>query len=167
MTDVTYAIIDEMEPIFEGLARRARAELGVTAWGMQVMTLPPNWDGYPNHNHDATTDEAGQEAVYIPLDGLAVLVADAQRFELRPGVMVRLGAEQRRQILPGDAEIRLIALGGVTGVHHPSPWTEPLGGHIERIALVPTRPAASPALPATPTSTTAANMTPRASWYSR
>jgi hypothetical protein len=32
MPDVTYAIIDEMEPIHEGLARRARAELGVTAW---------------------------------------------------------------------------------------------------------------------------------------
>jgi hypothetical protein len=36
MTDVTYAKIDEMEPIYDGVARRARAELGVTAWGMQV-----------------------------------------------------------------------------------------------------------------------------------
>ena len=60
MTDVTYAKIDEMEPIYDGVARRARAELGVTAWGMQVMTLPPNWDGYPNHNHDATPAEAQQ-----------------------------------------------------------------------------------------------------------
>jgi uncharacterized cupin superfamily protein len=84
MPDVTYAIIDEMEPIFEGLARRARAELGVTAWGMQVMTLPPGWDGYPNHNHDASTEEAGQEEVYIPLAGSAVLVAGEQRFELHP-----------------------------------------------------------------------------------
>jgi sigma-70-like protein len=100
MTDVTYAIIDEMEPIYEGLARRARAELGVTAWGMQVMTLPPNWDGYPNHNHDETTEEAGQEEFYMPLEGSAVLVADDERFDLRPGVMVRVGANQRRQILP-------------------------------------------------------------------
>jgi hypothetical protein len=46
MTDVTYAIIDEMEPIHEGLARRARAELGVTACGMQVMPLPPVWDSH-------------------------------------------------------------------------------------------------------------------------
>ena len=30
-----------MEPIFDsGLARRARATLGVSAWGMQVFTLP-------------------------------------------------------------------------------------------------------------------------------
>src|SRR3981189_1459224 len=66
MPDVTYAIIDEMEAIFEGVARRARAELGVTGWGMQVMTLPPNWGDYPNHSHDVTTGEAGQEEVYIP-----------------------------------------------------------------------------------------------------
>jgi hypothetical protein len=66
MPDVTYAIIDEMEAIYEGVARRARAELGVTGWGMQVMTLPPNWGDYPNHNHDVTTGEAGQEEVYIP-----------------------------------------------------------------------------------------------------
>ena len=52
MADVTVASIDEMEPIYEGLARRARATLGVTSWGMQVMTLPANWDGYPNHRHD-------------------------------------------------------------------------------------------------------------------
>jgi hypothetical protein len=41
--------------------------------------------------------------------------------------MVRVGAEQRRQILPGDAGIRFIALGGIPGVHTPSPWTQ-LGG---------------------------------------
>jgi hypothetical protein len=127
MTDVSYAMIDEMEPIFEGVARRARAELGVTAWGMQVLTLPPKWDGYPDHNHDATTAEAGQEEVYIPLSGSAVLVAGKERYELRPGVMVRVGAEQRRRILPGAEGIRFVALGGVPGAHAPSAWTE-LGG---------------------------------------
>jgi hypothetical protein len=49
MADVTFREIDEMDPILDGLARRARTELGVTAWGMQVLTLPPNWDGYPLH----------------------------------------------------------------------------------------------------------------------
>src|SRR5438270_655446 len=51
MPDVTVKSIDDMDAIYGGLARRARAELGVTAWGMQVFTLPPDWDGYPNHNH--------------------------------------------------------------------------------------------------------------------
>jgi hypothetical protein len=48
---------------------------------MQVLTLPPEWDGYPDHNHDATTAEAGQEEVYIPLSGSAVLLAGDERYE--------------------------------------------------------------------------------------
>ena len=128
MPDVTLATIDEMETIYDGIARRARATLGVSAWGMQVMTLPANWDGYPDHSHDATTEEAGQEEVYIPLEGSAVLVADQETYELRPGVMVRVGPEQKRKILPGDEGIRFIALGGVPSTaYSPSPWTE-LGG---------------------------------------
>jgi hypothetical protein len=127
MPDVTYALIDEMEPIFDGIGRRARAELGVTAWGMQVITLPPGWDGYPDHVHDASTEEPGQEEVYIPIAGSGMLHADDATFDLRPGVMIRAGPEQRRKIVPGDEEIRFVALGGLVGAHRPSPWTE-LGG---------------------------------------
>jgi hypothetical protein len=70
-TDVKVAAIDEMEPIHGGLARRARATLGVSAWGMQVLTLPPDWDGYPEHSHSATAFDPNQEEVYIPLSGSA------------------------------------------------------------------------------------------------
>ena len=94
MADVTVASFEEMEPIYDGLARRARATLGVTSFGMQVMTLPRNWDGYPNHRHDASVEDANQEEVYIPLEGSGTLVADDQRVELRPGMMVRVGPEQ-------------------------------------------------------------------------
>ena len=101
MADVTLKAIDEMETLYDGIARRARAELGVTGWGMQVMTLPPEWDGYPDHAHGAGTEEDGQEEVYIPLSGSATLVADEATFDLRPGVMVRVAPTQRRRILPG------------------------------------------------------------------
>jgi mannose-6-phosphate isomerase-like protein (cupin superfamily) len=127
MADVTWKAIDDMETLYDGIARRARAELGVTAWGMQVMTLPPAWDGYPDHAHGTETEEAGQEEVYIPLAGSATLVADGESFELRPGVMVRVAPDQRRRIVPGADGIRFVALGGVVGAHRPSPWTE-LGG---------------------------------------
>ena len=122
--DVTVAAIDEMEPIHGGLARRARATLGVSAWGMQVLTLPPGWDGYPEHNHDATAFDPNQEEVYIPLSGSATLVAGEKRFELVPGMMVRVGPEQHRQILPGSDGIRFIALGGMPGAFDAPAWTE-------------------------------------------
>lgn len=127
MAAVKVASFEEMGPIYDGMARRARATLGVTSFGMQVMTLPGNWDGYPNHRHDASVEDAYQEEVYIPLEGSGTLVADDQRVTLRPGMMVRVGAEQQRQILPGPDGVRFIALGGVPGSFVPSPWTE-LGG---------------------------------------
>jgi hypothetical protein len=127
MADVTVASFEEMEPIYDGLARRARATLGVSAFGMQVFALPPNWDGYPHHRHDATVEDANQEEVYIPLAGSATLVADDRRIELRPGMMARVGPEQYRRILPGPDGVRFVALGGVPGSFAPSSWTE-LGG---------------------------------------
>ena len=124
MSDVTVIAIDDMEGIYGGLARRARAELGVTAWGMQVLTLPPDWDGYPLHKHDADAFDPNQEEVYIPLEGTATLEADGQVYELRPGVMARVGPTQLRRIVPGPTGIRFVALGGAPGAHSPSGWTE-------------------------------------------
>lgn len=109
--------------IHGGLARRARAELGVTARGMQVFTLPPEWDGYPNHNHGADAFDPNQEEVYIPLSG-ATLIADGSDFELRPGTMARVGPDQLRQIRPGPEGIRFLAIGGAPGAFEPGAWTE-------------------------------------------
>jgi mannose-6-phosphate isomerase-like protein (cupin superfamily) len=122
--DVTFAEIDSMEGIHGGLARRARATLGVTAWGMQVLTLPPDWDGYPEHDHGAEAFDPDQEEVYVPIAGSAVLVAGDQRFDLVPGTMVRVGPDQSRRILPGRDGIRFIALGGRPGSFAAPAWTE-------------------------------------------
>lgn len=122
--DVTVAEIDDMEPIHDGLARRARATLGVSSWGMQVFTLPADWDGYPDHNHDATAFDPNQEEVYVPLSGSARLVAGKREFDLVPGTMARVGPQQHRRILPGPDGIRFLALGGRPGAFEPPGWTE-------------------------------------------
>lgn len=124
MADVTVATIDEMEPVYDGLMRRARATLGVTAWGMQVLTLPPSWDGYPDHNHDSAAQDPDQEEVYVPLEGSAVLEADGETFELRPGMMARVGPQQLRRIVPGPDGVRFLALGGSPGAFTPGSWSE-------------------------------------------
>jgi hypothetical protein len=124
MADVTVRAIDDMESIYGGLARRARAELGVTAWGMQVFTLPPDWGDYPLHNHDAGAFDPNQEEVYIPLEGGATLVADGEEYELRPGLMARVGPAQLRKILPGPEGVRFLAIGGAPGSFTAGAWTE-------------------------------------------
>lgn len=124
MADVTVATIDEMEPVYGGLMRRTRATLGVTAWGMQVLTLPPSWDGYPNHKHDVESQDSNQEEVYVALEGSAVLEAGGETYELRPGTMARVGPTQLRRLVPGPDGFRFLALGGVPGSFAPGPWTE-------------------------------------------
>jgi hypothetical protein len=124
MPDVTFKEIDEMDAIGGGVARRARAELGVSAWGMQVLTLPANWDGYPVHDHGPDAFDANQEEVYIPLEGSATLVADDVEYTLRPGTMARVGPEQARKIVPGPEGVRFVALGGTPGAFEAGAWTE-------------------------------------------
>jgi mannose-6-phosphate isomerase-like protein (cupin superfamily) len=123
-SDVTIKTIEDMEGIHGGLARRARATLGVTAWGMQVLTLPADWDGYPEHNHASNAFDPDQEEVYIPLSGSATLVAGEDRFDLVPGTMARVGPDQQRRIVPGPEGIRFIALGGRPGTFDAPGWTE-------------------------------------------
>ena len=91
---------------------------------MQVFTLPPDWDGCPNHNHNAEAFDPNQEEVYIPLCGTATLVADGREFELGPGTMARVGPDQLRQIRPGPEGIRFVAIGGAPGTFDPGAWTE-------------------------------------------
>ena len=99
---------------------------------MQVMTLPPHSAGYA-HSHDGSSPEAGQEEVYIPLHGSAELVTSEARFELRPGLMARVGPNEERKIVSGADGVRFIVLGGVPGKAYSAlPWTE-LGGPVPEL----------------------------------
>ena len=51
MADYTAKRIDDMQAGFGGGFVRARAELGVSSFGMQVIRMPPEFDGYPEHDH--------------------------------------------------------------------------------------------------------------------
>ena len=121
MSDYTVKRIDEMEGYYLGAMKRARAELGVTSFGLQVLQMPPNITAYPEHDHA----ESGQEEVYVILGGGGEIELDGERLPLVEGMMVRVGPAVRRKILPGDDGIRLIAIGGTPGKgYEPSPITE-------------------------------------------
>jgi quercetin dioxygenase-like cupin family protein len=131
MADFTIKRTEEMETIFEGIVHRARASLGATSLGMQLMAFPPGWEGYPNHDHLSHSDDGndlGQEEIYVALDGSATLLIDGQEHELEPGVFVRVGPAQKRRIAPGPEGFRMLAVGGRPGeAYRPPSWTE-LGG---------------------------------------
>jgi len=72
MADYAVKKIDDMDAALFGSFKRARAELGVESFGMQVIDLPPSFDGYPSHDH--THDD--QEEVFVFLNGEATIVID-------------------------------------------------------------------------------------------
>ena len=121
MTDLTVKRFDEMEAALGGVFVRARAELGVRAFGMQVINLPPGFDlPYTAHAHLGMPDEMafanhGQEEVYVPLSGRGTLLADGERWELAPGMAVRIGPAQLRQVVTGDEPLQYLAIGGTPG----------------------------------------------------
>lgn len=122
--DHTVKPIDEMEAIFGGGFKRARAELGLSSFGIQVLDLPPSYDAYPEHDHS----KGGQEEVYVPISGSAEIEIDGEKVTLEPGVIVRVGPDPRRKIRTADSPARIIALGGVPGkAFEPGPLSE-LGG---------------------------------------
>jgi hypothetical protein len=117
MSDYAVKKIDEMEAIFLGGFKRARAELGVTSFGLQVIDMPPNFDRYPEHDETAN----GQEEVYMVMRGGGEIEIEGERFPLDPDHMVRVGPEPKRKVWPGEEGIRMVVVGGVPGgVYEPS-----------------------------------------------
>ena len=111
MADYTVKRISDMEAIYGGAFRKARAELGVTSFGFQVFDLPPNLDAYPEHDH---SDE-GQEEVYAVLSGSGEMEIEGERIPLEPETMIRVGAETRRKVFAADEPLRMLVIGATPG----------------------------------------------------
>lgn len=117
MADVTLKTIDEIG-FYDGPRaipgirfRHAGRDLGVSAWGMNVLEIAPGCDKYPEHDHEKDM----QEEVYVLLRGSATLQAGGETYTLKPGGMVRVGATTMRKFLPGPDGATILALGGTPG----------------------------------------------------
>jgi quercetin dioxygenase-like cupin family protein len=121
MADVTVKRTDDFEPTFRGGMLKARAGLGVTTFGMQILRFPPNAERYPEHDHA----QSGQEEVYIVLEGSATLHAGGEQHQLEPGVFARVGPTETRRLVTGDEGAVILALGGIPGqAFEPAKFTE-------------------------------------------
>jgi len=123
MSDYAVKKIDEMEAVYGGAFKRARAELGVESFGMQIIDMPPNYDGYPEHDHSGD----GQEEVYVTLRGGGELEIDGERHPLDPDHVARVAAGTKRKAWPGADGIRLLILGGNPGTTYEAPEISKLG----------------------------------------
>lgn len=111
-----YAVADAADvEAMSGVFRPIRRELGVTAFGINLLELPPSADSYANHDHA----EDGQEEVYCILEGDGRIVVDGEEIDLRPGRFVFVGPESKRQVFAGEQGVKMIVVGSPPGAYQP------------------------------------------------
>jgi mannose-6-phosphate isomerase-like protein (cupin superfamily) len=121
VADFTVKKIDDMQGAYGGAFKRARAELGVSSFGMAIIDMPPNYPDYPEHDH--ATD--GQEEVFMALSGSGELDIEGERHPLDTDHAIRVASGTKRKVLPGPEGIRLLVLGAAPGkLYEPAPFSE-------------------------------------------
>lgn len=123
MSEYAVKKIDEMEAVYGGAFKRVRAELGVEAFGMQIIDLPPNFEGYPEHDHAGD----GQEEVFFALRGGGEIEIEGERFPLDADHVARVAAGTKRKVWPGAEGVRMLIIGGVPGAVYEAPDISKLG----------------------------------------
>ncbi len=114
MADYTAKQLSDMQAGFGGGFVKVRAELGVTAFGMQVIQLPPDYADYPEHDHS----DSGQEEVLIALAGSGWLDIEGERVELDGETAIRVGPNTKRKVHAGPQGLRMIVVGGCPGADY-------------------------------------------------
>jgi mannose-6-phosphate isomerase-like protein (cupin superfamily) len=104
----------EIEAEREGRVKRVRTALGVTAFGINELRLPPDASG-SLHDESAT----GQEEVYYVLEGSGTMAVDGEEVELRPGRYVFVAAGTPRQLTAGDDGLAWLCVGCPPGAYRP------------------------------------------------
>ena len=115
--------IDEMEGIYGGAFKRARAELGVESFGIGIIDMPPNFEGYPDHDHA----QDGQEEVYFTLRGGGEIEIDGERYSIDEDHVAKVGPGVKRKVWPGEDGIRILVVGGKVGEAYEAPDVTKLG----------------------------------------
>gem|GEM_PF-822101 len=111
MPDITIKQIEEMErytgPFQKGQEFFfAGKSLGLSKLGMNAIRMPSHWEHYPEHDHAADNEEE----LYIPLEGSGTLHAEGQTYPMKRGVLIRVGAATKRNIVPGPEGMTLLIL---------------------------------------------------------
>jgi mannose-6-phosphate isomerase-like protein (cupin superfamily) len=98
--------IDELG---DGFMRKVREPLGITAFGVNALVLPPGTEWF-NHTHER------QDELYVVHRGRAAFAVDGDTFELGSGGLCHVEAETPRQVWNAGADdLVLVIIGGAGG----------------------------------------------------
>ena len=118
-TGIAASAIDDLPQIWDGFAKLVRAGLDISAFGVQIMDLPPD---YTTASHDES--ETGQQELYVALHGAGAVVAGSRRLPLDAEHLVRVNAGVDRALTSGPEGLRVLCVGGIPGGPYVAPeWT--------------------------------------------
>jgi hypothetical protein len=118
-TSIAASAIDDLPQLWDGFAKLVRSGLDITAFGVQIMDLPPD---YTTAAHDES--DTGQQELYVALRGAGAVVAGEERLLLDGEHLVRVNAGVDRILTSGPEGLRVLCVGGVPGAPYVAPeWT--------------------------------------------
>ncbi len=89
--------------------RKIREALGVSAFGVNAIVMPPRFEGFLHH-HDE------QDELYFVHRGTARVEVDGETRELGPGGLCHVDSTTRRRVSNGgDDDLVLLIVGGKGG----------------------------------------------------
>jgi mannose-6-phosphate isomerase-like protein (cupin superfamily) len=105
---VGYAF-SSLDELGDGVFRKLRPGLGITAFGANALVLPPGVVGRP-HSHEE------QDELYFVHRGRARFDVPGESRELGPGGVVHVEAKTPRRVTSvGDEDLVMLAIGGKDG----------------------------------------------------
>jgi hypothetical protein len=111
--------IDELPSLWDGFAKLVRPGLEITAFGANIMDLPPD---YSTKSHDES--DSGQQELYVALRGAGSVDIGGERLPLDADHLVRVDAGTDRVLSSGPDGMRVLCIGGVLGGVYEAPeWS--------------------------------------------
>jgi mannose-6-phosphate isomerase-like protein (cupin superfamily) len=111
--------VDELPTLWDGFAKLVRTGLDITAFGANIMDLPPD---YSTKSHDES--ESGQQELYVALRGSGSVDIDDRQLPLDAEHLVRVDAGTARILSSGPDGLRVLCIGGVPGsAYQPPAWS--------------------------------------------
>jgi mannose-6-phosphate isomerase-like protein (cupin superfamily) len=113
--------IAELPTLWDGFAKLVRPGLEITAFGANIMDLPPNYSTAPHDEADS-----GQQELYVALQGSGSVDVDGERLPLDADHLVNVDPGTNRVLSSGSDGLRVLCIGGVpSGVYEPPGWSSP------------------------------------------
>jgi uncharacterized cupin superfamily protein len=112
--------IHELPTLWDGFAKLVGTGLDITAFGVNIMDLPPD---YVTAAHDES--ETGQQELYVALRGAGTVVIDGASHRLDGDHLVAVDAGTSRALSSGPEGLRVLCIGAVPGGIYQRPaWSD-------------------------------------------